>query len=270
MQACLIAVYRFLAPQTRLGLPAGLAALALGCALMGCGRVGFEAGPQALLGPPSPSERDATVSPSHDGEDGGTSLPDDVEPPLASPEPEPVPEPPDGGPTSPPGDGGQSDEDAAAEPRSGDAGPAVVDEGCTASHPRRVWPSAADTSTCSDQSATTFPTTGVGAADWTLFGGCPTLIEVEVTPDAELRVYTFGDGCRCPGCSLWHLRYALQEDDGAGFTTRHETFVPDDVQCPNGEESSDETFYRPTTSRVRMQTLAGYTGAGFYYAICSE
>jgi hypothetical protein len=160
--------------------------------------------------------------------------------------------------------------DAALEPdaASDAAEPRPIDPACSSAYPTRLWPSASDVASCVDSFGLEHSTTGPGAADYTIYEGCSSWLEFDVSPGIELRVRTFGDGCVCTACSLYHLHYQLQEDLGSGYAPQIEVEEPDDIACPNGSELENYTSYTPLTTRVRMQVLNGTTGAGFYFVVC--
>jgi hypothetical protein len=151
-----------------------------------------------------------------------------------------------------------------------DAGPPppAVDPACNASFPTRLWPVASDVQSCTDSVGTTRSTTGPDSADYTVYEGCSTWLEFKATPSSTIQVRAFGDGCVCPECSLWHVHYELEENRGAGLRSELEVQLPDDTQCPGGIEVDSYTSFTPSTTRVRLQTLAGTTGSGFYFVVC--
>jgi hypothetical protein len=121
---------------------------------------------------------------------------------------------------------------------------------------------------CTDSLGTTRATTGPNSADYTVYEGCSTWLEFQTAPGTSIDVRAFGDGCTCSDCSLWHVHYQLQENRGSGLRSQLEVQLPDDTQCPGGSEVDSHTSFTPGTTRVRLQTLAGTTGSGFYVVVC--
>jgi hypothetical protein len=161
-------------------------------------------------------------------------------------------------------DAGQADASLPPPP------PPPMDDACNPAFPYRMWPVASDVASCTSSFGVTQSTTGPNSADYTVYGGCSTVLEFATTPDLRFEVRAFGDGCVCTNCSLWHVHYQLEEDLGNGFTPMFEVQEPDSTACANGNEVNNYTSYRPLTSRVRLRALAGTTGAGFYFVVCTK
>jgi hypothetical protein len=234
---------------------AGRAAAALlGLVLAACGRLGFEATEQSLaprLGDPerwdAGAARDAEPPDAPDAVDAGM---DAGEVPMMFPGPDAA-------------------FDAAADDAGADAAePPPPDPACDSAYPVRIWPSASDVVSCVDSFGNTRTTTGPNSADYTVYEGCSTWLEFEVSAGTELRFRTFGDGCECVDCSLYHIHYQLEEDLGSGFAPQLEVAEPDDAACPGGVNIDNYTSYTTLTTRVRMQVLSGTTGSGFYFVVC--
>jgi hypothetical protein len=143
------------------------------------------------------------------------------------------------------------------------------DPGCDMTYPHRVWPVAADVPNCNRGSGPE-PTTGANSVNWTSWAGCGVQRDFAITPGHELRIATWGDGCACGGCQIWHINYLLQEDTGSGFQTEIHIAQPDTQQCPATGGAHDESAYTPQTSLVRMIAQQGSSGIGYYFAACSN
>jgi hypothetical protein len=226
--------------------------------LVACGRLGFESTENRLaprLGDPRHTDasapHDAAVLESpHDAGASDASM-DSGEAPILVPGPDAASQP----------DAASED---AAEP------PPPVDPACNSAFPTRLWPSGSDVATCVDSFGIQHPSTGPGSADYTVFEGCSTWLEFDVSTFSSLQVRAFGDGCTCTDCSLYHVHYQLEEDLGTGLAPQLEVQEPDDVACPGGVEINTYTSYTPQTTLVRMQVLNGTTGAGFYFVVCGD
>ena len=146
--------------------------------------------------------------------------------------------------------------------------PPPTDPACNDAFPTRLWPVASDVPSCTTSYNAVLSTTGPNSADYTVYDGCSTWLEFDTTGSSSIQVRAFGDSCICQNCSLWHVHYQLEEDLGSGLTPELEVQEPDDQPCVGGVEVNNYTSFTPNTSRVRMQTLAGSTGAGFYFVVC--
>jgi hypothetical protein len=145
----------------------------------------------------------------------------------------------------------------------------VVDSGCNSTYPHRLWPTGADIPSCSE-GGPILNTTGPGAENWFDYAGCGDRRDFTTTPGTAIQISTWGDGCGCPGCVLWHIDYTLQENTGAGFQTEETVQAQDAIQCPSTGGTTNTTFFTPMTADVRMTAQFDTTGIGFYYVVCSQ
>ena len=142
----------------------------------------------------------------------------------------------------------------------------MPDSGCNAMYPHRLWPVSADVSPC----PTGQNTVGASAENWFDYDGCGDVRDFAPTPSVPIQISSWGDGCACAGCILWHIDYSLQENPGSGFVVTDTVQAQDAVQCPATGGTTNTTIYTPMTDDVKMTAMEDTTGIGFYFSVCSQ
>ena len=130
----------------------------------------------------------------------------------------------------------------------------------------RIYPTAADCTSCTSASGRTYPCTGTGAANWFVWSSCGTWREFTVTPGETYKFHIHTD-C-CSGCMLTDIGLEISEDLGSYEVSITVDPEPDPRTC-----NSLDLYYVPLTDTVRVEVIED-SGRGCYlevyhYQVCS-
>ncbi|MGB0652949.1 MAG: PKD domain-containing protein [Thermoplasmatota archaeon] len=116
----------------------------------------------------------------------------------------------------------------------------------------RLWPSAAPDATCYDADANPYPSTGIGAADWFVFGGagCGAWKDFDVMPGHAVKIIGFSDDCGT--CTIYHINYHIYDFIDGNWA--YITFI-------DGPDEKGETHlaeYTPQGDKLRIKAISAF------------